>query len=662
MPTPSQLPPPVHLSGRSADLAALDVASGSQIVVISGPPGIGKTALAVKWGHERRETYLDGQLFADLRGHMADGPAMPGEILGRFLRALGVQPQSLPVELAELTALYRSMTSDLRVVVVLDDAISAAQVKPLLLTSAGSVTLITSRWRLASLVAGGARTIQLDRLESAAAFELLSHALGADRVAAEPAEAADLASLCAFFPLALCISAARLAVRPRSRIGELVGALRLERRRLAGLAVDDELGMRAALDLSYRALPTQAARVYRVLSLFPGASFHSQLAAAAAELPAEDAGSLLGALADANLLDDAADGRYRFHDLIRLHAIGLADEQESAAARETATRRMLDWYLATATDAGQLITPYRRDQPRDVRYRPAEPVSFVSAADALDWLERELPNLTAVVRYAADQGWPDLAWQVVDALWPLFLRRGLYRDRLELDRIGLAAAQSSGDRVAEAKMLGRLGLALTSFGRLDEAADCCVRALAIWREAGDDHRLAGVLRRLGLVEQARGDGEAALAMFGQALDAYQRLGESRAVALTLTDLGSELTAGGRASEAITPLRQARDLLAAVPDPYNEARALAALGHAHGKLGEQSIAADTLDQALRNMRELDSLPGEAYVLRLLGDLAEDAGFTQDAQRSYQAALAILRRIDSPDAGPVHDRLARLGQDG
>lgn len=660
LPPPSQLPPPVELCGRSADLAVIDTAAGNRTVVVSGPPGIGKTALVVAWGTDKRDGYPDGQLFADLRGHAGDGPAMPGEILGRFLRALGVQRQSLPAELAELTALYRSLTSGRRLMVVLDDAISAAQVRPLIPASARSVTLVTSRWRLASLVAGGARSVQLDRLETAAALDLLRQLLGADRVAAELAAAAELASLCAYFPLALCVCAARLAVRPRWRISELVHALRRERRRLAEFAVDDELAVRAALDLSYAPLGSQAARMYRLMGLFPGVSFEVSIAAAAADVPVDAAAQLLSVLADANLLDDAVGGRYRFHDLIRLHALGLAEEKDAGAHAESARRRMLDWYLVAAIDAGQLILPYRHGQSRDVRYRPAEPVTFAGQGEALEWLEQELPNLTAAIRFAAGHGFPQAAWQLVDALWPLFLRRGLYRERLELDRLGLAAARESGAKEGEAKLLGRLALALQQIGELDEAAERTLQALDIWRETGDGRRMAGSLKRLGLIELARGRADGALEVFQQALEAYDRLGESRSAALILISIGEALTGEGRAGEAIDELVRARELLAAVPDPYNEARALAELGRARASLGQRSESAATLDLALRMMRDLGSMPGEADVLTSLGDLAGAAGQPEQARQRYQAALAIADRIGSSAAARLREVLARLDQ--
>jgi tetratricopeptide (TPR) repeat protein len=655
LPTPRQLPPPVRLCGRDRDIAFLDGVGASRTVVISGPPGVGKTALAVQWGHARRDEFADGELFADLRAHAADGPAKPSEILGRFLRALGIRPQSVPTQLAELTALYRSVTSDRRIVVVLDDAFSAAQVRPLLPGSHQGFVLITSRWRLASLVTDGARNLQLDRLEPSAAVALLSQVLGDERVEAEPAAATDLAGLCEYFPLALSVSAARLAGRPRWQIADLVAALREEHRRLSALAVEDDMVVLASLDLSYRALPAGAARLYRLMGLLPVSSFDSGVVAAASARSRAAARESLAVLTDANLLDDTAGARYRFHDLIRLHALGKATETETEAALAAATGRMLDWYLASATDAGQVVTPYRHDQPRDITHRPAEPVRFVGATDALDWLDSELPNFVAVIKFAADRGYPTAAWQLVDALWPLFLRRGHYHERLELDRIGLAAARASGHVVAQAKMLNRLGLILVKFGQADNATECFRRALVIWREVGDDHRIASSLRRLGLAEQARGRNELALEAFRQALETDERLGEPRSAGLTLTDVGAALVDLGRAAEAIEQLRRAAEFLAQTPDQFNQARVLAALGRARTAAGNVDAAKLDLEQALEAMRLLRSPPGEAEVLTLLGDLAVAAGDRAGAQAHYQGALAILADLGAP-ATELQSRLA------
>jgi len=658
VPPPRQLPPPVDLSGREREFAAIDGARASRVVVITGPPGIGKSALAITWAQARREDFLAGQLFADLRGHTADGPASPSEVLGMFLRALGIGADAVPVELAELTALYRSVTSGVRLVVVLDDAITAGQVTPLLPASADSVALITRRWRLASLVVHGARTLQLDRLEPDAALDLLARVLGDERVAAEPAATRELARLCSYFPLTLRIAAARLAVRPNWPVSEMAGALRQERRRLAALTVEEDMAMQAALDLSYRALPPAAARMYRLMGLLPGSLFDSHIAAAAATLPVATTRQLLEVLADANLLEDVAGGRYRFHDLIKLHARELAEQDEYRPESDEAIGRMLSWYLATVTDAGQMVTPYRHDQPRDVRYRPAEPLLFPNAAAALDWLERELPDVAAAIRYSAEHGFPVVAWQLVDALWPLFARRGHYRERLELDRIGVAAARSCNDATGEAKMLNRLGLALIDSGELDEAAECFDQASVIWRATGNDYRLASSLRRLGLVDHARGRCVMALERFRQALATYQRLGDQRAVAKTLSDIGAALTDAGRPAEALPCLDQARELLASLPDPYNQARVLARLGRAQEQAGDRFVAAGTLDAALHAMRRAQSPPGEADVLQLLGQLAESQGQLREARDRYEEALAILTRLDAPGAAELRDHLQRL----
>jgi tetratricopeptide (TPR) repeat protein len=656
---PSQLPPPVELSGRSRDVAALDEARASRIVVISGPPGIGKTALAVHWGHLRRDGFPDGQLFADLRGHAVDGPAGPGEILGRFLRALGTPPTAVPAELAELAALYRSVTSGRRMTVVLDDALSAAQVRPLLPASADSVTLVTSRWRLAGLVAQGARMVQLDRLEPDAALHLLSSAVGQERVAAEPGAAEELARLCAYFPLALCVAAARLAVRPRWPISEMAGALRHEHRRLAVLSVTEDAAIQAALDLSCRAIAAEAARMYRLMGLFPGASFDSRVVAAAAKCPQEIARALLDELTDANLLDDAPGGRYKFHDLIKLHARALADRKEPDGSQQLAIRRMLDWYLVAVTAAGELITPYRHGQRCDVEYPPAEPVRFADPAGALDWLEQELPNLRAVVSYARDHGFPAIAWQTVDAMWPLFLRRGHHRERLEFDQLGLAAAELSGDATGQAKMLDRLGLAFITLRRLNEAAECLGQALAIWRAAGNEYRVAGSLQRLGLAERGQGHSDEAIELFTQALETYDRLGNLREAALVHADIGDALTDADRPGEAIGRLERARELLADIPDPYNQARTLARVGRAQASAGQRAQAAGSLEEALHGMRHAQSPRGEAEVLQLLGELAESGGQPTQARQYYDAALVILDPLGAPGAAALRDHLARLG---
>lgn len=662
LPKPTQLPAGSVLVDRAEELALLDsIRSGNgeigvpKVAVISGPAGIGKTAVALHWSHRERHDFPDGQLFADLRGHAADAPVQPAEVLGRFIRAFGVAPERIPGGLAERSALYQSLVSERRLVVVLDDALSAAQVSPLLPASANSVAVVTSRWRLAGLLVRGARGVQLDQLSTDASLELLKRTVGDERVRGEPGAAGELVELCARLPLALCVAAARLATRPHWPLSEMVEDLTHERQRLTALSVEDDMTIRAALMFSYRGLsPPEAARVYRLLGLFPGATFDSWAAAATVTLPRAQVRRLLGVLTDANLLDDVPGGSYRFHDLTRLHARELAEQEEAETTRDQTVRRALDWFLYTASAASRTAMPYRRVPCQAVVHPPAEPIVFTGSAQALDWLEGEFDNLRAAGRTAYERGLFPTVWQLVDALWPLFLYRGHHAERLEVDRLGLAAARACSDPLAEAKMLNRTGLALRVLGRLDEAADDFRRALDIWRREGDQQRMAGSLRRLGLVEMDRGLLDEAVVLFEEALDGYRAAGEPRKVALTLCDLGSALIEKEREGEAVAYLGEARRLLAPEPDRYNQARVLILLGRARGG---GPAAADLLTEGLGEMRRIGSETGEAQALQALGDLALRSRRYGEARDLYQEAQLILARRGAR-SGRLEDRLSRL----
>jgi tetratricopeptide (TPR) repeat protein len=664
LPPPSQLPPPVWLTGRASDTAALDAARESRVILLAGPPGVGKTSLAVSWSHTVRNEYPDGTLFADLHGHAPDGPASTSEVLGRFLRALGVDPRLVPSGLAELTDLYRSITADKRMLVVLDDAMTAAMVTPLLPPSPESLAVVTSRQRLGGLSVLGAKVIHIGRLQTEAALELLSRIIGDDRAIAAPHMAQELVELSGYLPLALCVAGARLAARPNWPISEMVEAMRQERERLAALRMEGDMAVRGALDISYRSLPVEAARVYRLMGLFPGTHFDSSVAAATAATPRSKAKQLLGTLADANLLEDASGSQYRFHDLTRLHAQDMADRHEPAAARDEAIRRMLDWFLATAVSASLTVTPYRKDTDLvvNVNFAPAEPLRFTGASNALDWLDRELPNMLAAARLAAGERQWSIVWQLADALWPVFLHRGRQSERLEFDRLGLEAARAGGDALGEAKMLYRLGTALINAGHLDQAETTIEQAQNAWRRLGRADRVAGSVRRLAHLAMARGRPEDAAVLYGRALSGYRDLGEARHIAVTLSNLAEALIEADRPAEAITALEEASRLLADFPDRYNQGNVLARLGQAHERAGDIEAASGYLDRALRTMQEAGSARGEATALVALGDLASRAGRSGEARTRYTEAQRVLVSLGSPEESRVRERLARLDRPG
>jgi tetratricopeptide (TPR) repeat protein len=664
LPPPNQLPPPVRLTGRAGGLATLDAARESRLALITGQPGVGKTALAVSWAHAIRGDYQDGALFADLHGYAADGPANVSDVLGRFLRALGVDPRQVSGDLAELTDLFRSLMIDRRMLVVLDDALSAAQIVPLLPSSAESMAVVTSRVRIGGLAARGGRVVQLDGLDPDAGLELLARMIGEERIRAHPHAASKLVDLCGRVPLALCVAGARLAARPKWPVSEMVDAMVHERERLAALRMEDEMAVRSALDISYGALPASAARMYRLMGLWPGVHFDSEVAAATAVVSRAAAKRLLGTLTDANLLDDTAGGRYRFHDLTRLHAHDLAHQAEPAPAREEAIRRMLDWCLAAAGSASLTVTPYRGvgDIVLTLCYQPAEPPRFASPSAALDWLDRELPNVLAAARMAASHRHWSVAWQLADVLWPVFLYRGRQAERLEFDRLGLDAARAGGDALGEAKMLYRLGTALINAGEHDQAEARIEEARDAWQRLGRPDRVAGSVRRLGYLALARGRAEGAVEWFGQAVTDYRELGDARHLAVTLGDLADALIATSRPREAIEALEEAGRLLVDSPDPHSQGRLLTRLGLAYELAGNSRAAGEYLDQSLRAMREIGSRRGEADALVALGDLAGRAGRSDEARTRYAEAQRVLVSLGSPEEARIRDRLAELDRPG
>jgi tetratricopeptide (TPR) repeat protein len=565
----------------------------------------------------------------------------------------------VPSDLAELSAMYRSVTVDKRMLVVLDDALTAAQVAPLLPSSPESLTVVTTRTRLGGLAARGARIIQVGGLDADAALELLTDTIGDDRPRMQPHAARKLVDLCTRLPLALVVAGARLAARPNWPVSEMAAAMIHERERLAALTLEGDVAVRSALDLSYRALPDDAARTYRRMGLFPGTYFDSSVAAAALTAPRAEAKRLLGTLADANMLDDAELGQYRFHDLTRLHAREKADREEPESVHREVIRRMLDWFLATAGSASRVVTPHRAGPRLDLRYPPAEAVSFTGTIAALDWLERELADMLAAARLAADLRLWSVTWQLADLMWPVFLHRGRHAAQLEFDRLGLDAARADGDSTGEARMLYRIGLSAMNVGEHDQAEAYTRQAMVAWQRLGRRDRVAGSQRRFGFIEMARHRPGNAIDRFTQALAMYRRLSDARHVALTLTDLADAFIETGHHEEAVAALEEAKELLADSGDHNNQARVLTRLGRAHLRGGQLERAAGYLDQALGVARDIGSARSEADTLASLGDVAVRLGRNDEAFSRYTQARRILASPGSPADDRIQERLIRLG---
>ncbi|MGW4059502.1 ATP-binding protein [Amycolatopsis sp. NPDC004747] len=661
-PVPRQLPPaPSHFTSRAHELAALDEVAGQEtggqppLAVLIGPGGVGKTALAVTWGGRHVERYPDGQLYADLRGFSAGATVLPDEALGAFLRALGVAPERVPPDLAEQAALFRTMTAGRRLLVVLDNAFSAAQVRPLIPASPGCTVVVTSRLRLDGLVSEGARFLDVSPLSQPHAVELVVSAVGPSRVAGELDDVAELAALCGRLPIALRVAAARLASRPRWQVARVVAELGDERSRLRRLSAEGDASVAAMFDWSYRALPDPAAKLYRLLGEFPGPSFGVDVAAAATELPdpAED----LQLLVDASLLEEVDELRYRFHDLVRLHARAQRDDDRAEVVPRVAT-----WYLHAMTRANLVVIPTRRRiSPVCEQYRTTPP-AFGSGRAALDWLDEQLPNVLAVLEAAEAQGHCEVAWQLCEALWELFLHRKHFPRWLRSHELGIAAAQRCGNAVAESRLRCQLGRAYLDLGRFEAAEQECRRALELARVAGSRHLESVALDQLGMAAEGRGDLLAAISSYTGSLAIAEELGIDRDVARRHRRIGDVLAKADRDGEAAEHLELARRMFAGLEEEKDEAKVLVGLARLDARGGDLASATRLLEHARKVLADSGSSFYQADVLVGFADVAECGDDPSVAGGYLTEALRLYEQVGGLQVDRVRARLQRYLGDG
>ena len=499
---PFQLPTDIaDFSGRAELLADVDrllrAAAGNRatpVVVLAGKPGVGKTAFAVHLAHRLAEgEYADGQLYVDLGGTRRH-PATAMEVLGRFLRALGVAADAVPRTLDERAALYRQLLANRRVLVLLDDADSDGQVRALLPGTASCLVLVTSRVRLTGLA--GADVLDVEVLDTGQALQMLTTVIGADRVAAEPAAVEALIRLVGGLPLALRIVAARLAARPRWSLAWMLGRLTDERRRLDELE-HGELMVRASVAMTYDGLEGDARRLLRLLSVLDTPTLPAWVGPALLGADPRTGADLLERLLDAQMLEFSSldlDGspRYRFHELIRLFAREQLEQLETPADRQAALGRVASGWLGLAAEAHRRIyggdfTVLHGPAPR--RPPPADYSDRV-LTDPLAWLEAEHDNLCSVVRTTAEAGLDEWSWDLAGILVALFEARCSYEDWESTHESALAAVRAAGNARGEAAVLCSLGSMHLSRGRPEQAAGPLARALETFTALGDELGLA----------------------------------------------------------------------------------------------------------------------------------------------------------------------------
>ncbi|GII79053.1 hypothetical protein Sru01_40350 [Sphaerisporangium rufum] len=642
---PAQLPFVARgFVGRRDELVRLDAALGGgghpTIVTLSGTAGVGKTTLAVHWAHRVRDRFPDGQLYLNLRGYSAGRAMEPADAIACFLDALDVPSSRLPPTLEAQVGLFRSLVADRRMLVVLDNAKDAEQVRPLLPGSPGCLVLVTSRDRLPGLVAvEGARPLGLDRLSAAEGRELLAGRLGSDRVAAEPEAVGEIIGRCARLPLALAIVCARAAANAHFPLAtlaaELGGALTFLDAFHGG---DPTIQPRTVFSWSYRTLSPEAARLFRLMALHPGVDIGLAAAARLADIPEERGRRLLGELVQAHLVDEQRPERYTWHDLLQAYAAERTHEEDAAAERVAAVHRLYEHYRGMTQAAAGLLYPQMVRLPDEVYPSGRSPARFDGPRGAMSWLDAEHLNLYAAVVRAAEDGPRRAGWLIADALrgylakrrhstqWLTVMKGALSAACADADLMGQAAAhlgiahayhttnrqkeatdhldhlletsRRAGWMAGEAVAHGNMGTIHGESGRLTASYDCFRQALHIWRHNGSEIYEATVLNNLATLDRYCGRFDAAVGHLERAIAIWRSAGMPAGSPAALNSLGQVYRDLGEFALSAACLRESADLTLETRDLNVHAAALATLSGVHHDLGRMTEALRTADLALR----------------------------------------------------------------
>jgi tetratricopeptide (TPR) repeat protein len=674
--------------GREQDLAGLDkLLTGSpdtSVALITGMPGVGKTALAIRWAQRSVESFPDGQLFVNLRGFADARPADPSDVLSGFLRALGTAEREIPREADRLAACFRSAVAGRRMVVVLDDASSAEQVRPLLPGTPSCAVLITSRTRLIGLVAReGAVPRELGPLGTDDAIALIRHTAGPDQVDADPTATAELAEVCGRLPLALRIAAANTRVRLGTPLSTIVEELRAaDPLAVLDAAGDRETAVRTAIALSYRVLESAAQRVFRLLGLFPVDGIALPALAAATELEPESVVQLVGTLLDMHLLVERTPARYSQHALLHSWARLRCLEEDADDVRDSALQRLISHYAGLATEAAQL----RHPRPYRQKYACVRSggASFTDADAALTWFDVEFTTLSTLTRQAAAAGLDALATQLCVALHFEF-ERHRSAEWLPVSEAALAAARVAGDaarqvlclrvlssahwsrsehpealrhldeavRLADELdvpdlqriVLSDLGRTSISIGRLHDAAEYYRRALDL-ELARDGAASVSNLVVLGDVLWELGDLASAYDLQTRAVETATRQGYAAGLQLAESHAGRPSQALGDLERAVEHYRTGLQLCRSTGEHADEASALSNLAGALRDLGEYDDALATARDALVKATRLTMLRTQASAHHVLGTVMVELGRVDEARVELDSALNLSIAANHP----------------
>jgi tetratricopeptide (TPR) repeat protein len=665
---PRQLPvTPQHFIGRTRQLETLTrlvdqamESTGATVIVIEGTAGVGKTTLANQFGHRICDRFPDGQLYVNMRGFDETGrPMTDGEALRGFLDALGVSQEAHSAAVDDQAALYRSVLAGRRVLVILDNASDAGQVRRLLPGAPGCLVLVTSRNQLTGLAAEGAHVRQLEPFTMEEARDMLSRRLGSRQIQDEPQAAEELIRLCARLPLALSVAAAYAAAHPDFPLATIASEFRSRALDLLDTG-DAATTTRTVFSQSYHHLGEDAARMFRLLGIHPGPDIGLPAAASLAAVPAANARKALDELARAYLVVEYQPGRFTFHDLLRAYAAEQARMQESPYGLEEAVRRLLDYYLR-AMHAGELLVYPARlkvELPRPVPGSLAE--SFTTYEQALAFCRTERHVIQALVTNAAERGGFDAyCWQIPRAMAPLLARGKLLYDYLASQRIALEAAQNLGDLVGLGHAHYEYAHACALLGDTADSAAHLEQALERFAELGDAAARAMAQNGLSQLLEQQGRYDQALEHEKEVLRLRRNLGDRAEIAHSEQTIGSIYARLGQYDAALRHCRRALDLSRETGRLLLTADTLDVLGRIHLGLGAHDEARACYLQALAIYREIGGDSNEAVILIGLGDAQLRGGDSTAAGDSWQQALTLLEGLPNADDQPVRARLAQLG---
>lgn len=666
---PHELPPDVHaFTDREQQLADMDLLLASTesapstaavvISAVSGTAGVGKTAFATHWAHRVSARFPDGQLYINLRGYGPDRPVLPTEALGSFLRSLGVSHEDIPYELDERAARFRSLAAGRRMLIVLDNARSAEQVRPMLPGTSSCLVLVTSRDTLPGLISrDGARRVNLDLLPHRQALSLLRMLIGA-RIDAEPEAAEALVQHCACLPLALRVAADLAATSPELSLAELVGDLADEQRRLDLLDAGDDpyTAVRAVLSWSYRNLGPEEARMFRLLGLHPGRDFDPVSAAALLAGTPARARRLLDSLVRGHLVEHTRAGRYQMHDLLRVYAADLAAQEESGEAQQEALRRLFDFYVHTASLAMDILFPQERAR-RPKLPGPGSPADLVDDDQAMRWLETERATFSAIAARTMGTTWSVYTTLLSTTLYRFLDICGHYDDAVTLHNLAVAAGRHQDDQPAVGRALHNLGAVYQRLGRYLDARDYLGQAIAVAHEAGEARVEAWALADLGHVHMLLGALDDALACDERALRLLEAEKDPTGQGQVLNNMGLVLDRLHRLEEAVEHTQRALALFRESGDRPRQGYALNDIGVALQHSSRYSEALHYHDEALALARETHDRALEAEALNGLGNATRKVEVSEAILQYHTEALAIAERIgDRHEQAQSHEGLA------